>query len=259
VELLVVIAIMAVLLTLLTPALRKAREQGRGVKCLAHIKNYGKANLEYADEDPVGRVVWQAWLQTPKFLELLGLDPLQIEENMLRWGTAPFGEEHICPSSKVARRGMVDLSENIDSNTGMAATYGQNHSLRIYDPRPYYASGHPDEYTPFFKLDNIPRPGEKIMFLDAADISVNSIIVPYTSPLSAINPFLFWDKYGDLFMFSTTPMAMGVVSYRHGERANVMYYDGHAAPAGKGQLWVVNPYQGSDNATMRMQWYLGRD
>jgi prepilin-type N-terminal cleavage/methylation domain-containing protein/prepilin-type processing-associated H-X9-DG protein len=51
VELLVVIAIMAVLLTLLTPALQKARSQAQAAVCLAHEKQFGVAWRYYADDN----------------------------------------------------------------------------------------------------------------------------------------------------------------------------------------------------------------
>ena len=50
VELLVVIAIIAVLLSILMPSLRKAREQARLVICKARQSQLGLANIMYADE-----------------------------------------------------------------------------------------------------------------------------------------------------------------------------------------------------------------
>ena len=47
VELLVVIAIMAILLTLLTPALQKAREQAKFVKCNTNVKALQYATVQY--------------------------------------------------------------------------------------------------------------------------------------------------------------------------------------------------------------------
>ena len=258
IEVLVVIAIIALLSAIVMPALKKARQTAQGIVCLAHIRAYGSANLMYSVEED-GKAVWQPWLQTPAFLKILGLDDLQIEENMNSWGTAPFGKKYICPASEVARRGRVDLSDDVDLNTGMAATYGYNHSGQWWDPRPGYASGNIDEYCGFFKIHNIPSPSQKIMFLDSGDISVNSINGPYTTRLSCINAKLGWDQFGDIFMLSTAPPAMGVVSYRHGERANVVFYDGHAEKQGKEDLWHVGSDGDPDNGVMRSQWYLGRN
>ena len=49
-ELLVVIAIIALLSSMLLPALVEAREMGRRVKCISNLKQCGLAFMMYADD-----------------------------------------------------------------------------------------------------------------------------------------------------------------------------------------------------------------
>lgn len=58
IELLVVIAIIAVLIGILFPALGKARESGRQIKCRSNVKQFGMAAIVYAQD--YRSVVWPA-------------------------------------------------------------------------------------------------------------------------------------------------------------------------------------------------------
>jgi prepilin-type N-terminal cleavage/methylation domain-containing protein/prepilin-type processing-associated H-X9-DG protein len=51
IELLVVIAVIAVLMAILMPALKIAREQARGISCLANQRSLAQAYIMYADEN----------------------------------------------------------------------------------------------------------------------------------------------------------------------------------------------------------------
>lgn len=62
VELLVVIAIMAVLVAILLPALSKAREQARNIRCKTNLKGYGNAYVMFLDDNDQRFPDSYAWL-----------------------------------------------------------------------------------------------------------------------------------------------------------------------------------------------------
>jgi prepilin-type N-terminal cleavage/methylation domain-containing protein/prepilin-type processing-associated H-X9-DG protein len=58
VELLVVIGIIALLISILLPALQKARQQANLIYCAANLRNIGNLFHEYATENPGGYLPW---------------------------------------------------------------------------------------------------------------------------------------------------------------------------------------------------------
>src|SRR3979409_844983 len=64
VELLVVIGIIALLISILLPALGKARDQANRTTCLSNFQQLCPANLMYATENK-GWVIWSSWGTPP--------------------------------------------------------------------------------------------------------------------------------------------------------------------------------------------------
>jgi prepilin-type N-terminal cleavage/methylation domain-containing protein len=57
IELLVVVAIIALLISILLPALKRAKDQAKKAVCLAHLRDLGSAVHEYAMEDDHNRIM----------------------------------------------------------------------------------------------------------------------------------------------------------------------------------------------------------
>lgn len=114
VELLVVISVIALLISILLPSLRKAREQAKQVKCAAHMAGFGRGFFGYAVENsdyacsgsfdpdvdngrdgPVDRVGWVADLVNNKYAfpaeQLCPSNEARVNQKLANGGPAGSG------------------------------------------------------------------------------------------------------------------------------------------------------------------------
>jgi prepilin-type N-terminal cleavage/methylation domain-containing protein/prepilin-type processing-associated H-X9-DG protein len=237
VELLVVIAIMAVLLTLLTPALQRAREQAKATVCQAHVRDYAVANNAYAAEYE-DRYVPVGWIGNAAFWKILdvgGPELLQMTTafNEGRIGDMVLNENLVCPSANVA---------NIQSNHAYPFTYALNNGGEWwYSKRP-------------LRMGQVKYPSEKIVFVDSSDFACNGWM-PFTNREVGINYMLHWDIVGDFFGWSDASYPHhGVISYRHGEAASLGMADGHVERRAKEECWIMKENGFPDISKMAIMW-----
>lgn len=119
IELLVVIAIIALLMSILMPALRKVKEQGKQVKCLGNMKQW---NLQAAmfTESNNGRF-WSSDSGTPGYWF-----PRYMDEDLKDW---KLNKTWLCPSGTrpiVDERGATAPSFNIYNAWGIFRDTGRN-------------------------------------------------------------------------------------------------------------------------------------
>ena len=200
VELLVVIAILAILSSLLLPALSRAREKARQTACISNLRQLALAARLYCDDNDGrifhyrvadtnnGTLYWFGWLGTgPE-----GGRAFDHTQGALHSYLAGRGVE-LCPSLNY-RMSQFKLKAK-----GAAYGYGYNvHlSVRVTEPG--------------MKIDHV-RPGTAL-FADAAQVNT------FQPPASRDNPML-----EEFYYISTNePTA----HFRHHRRANVAFVGGH--------------------------------
>ena len=206
IELLVVIAIIALLASMLLPALGKAREKARQIKCISNLKQCGLALMMYADDyDGWNAMVvtgsptinWERWAQ-----------PLYKDKNGKVCGYITNPNVFVCPSYPP---NTYDTS--LVWETGAYYTYGiifTNDSSKYGENLVHIATG-PNYYG--IRLYKIPEPSNYVLLADSVEGTQQHCLI---------------DR-----MYSNET---GYIHLRHTGVANVLFADGHVEGATKTRL-----------------------
>jgi prepilin-type N-terminal cleavage/methylation domain-containing protein len=148
IELLVVIAIIAILASMLIPALSTARERGRAARCMSNQRQIATALIEYAADNDGYVVTAYNWWRDAVPATWFG-QPLHAAQGLGAYVDATIF--YNCPS--VAGAGQVGTTKT---------TYGMNDNFQGTWPPP----------AAKFKLDRIVgNPEKKLVFIDSGNLS----------------------------------------------------------------------------------------
>jgi prepilin-type N-terminal cleavage/methylation domain-containing protein/prepilin-type processing-associated H-X9-DG protein len=225
VELLVVIGIIALLISILLPALNKAREQANKVKCLSNLRQIGLGFIQYANNNK----------GSFPFVSSRGnTGAVDFDEDWIHWRTTlangGLGTSSIAPylSGSSGFLDQVFRCPSDDPLSHVAGTYIYSYSMNGYlDPRGIQSV---DGVAVRVKLGTIRNSAEKIMVVDESNQTVNDGHFDPGTYSAKTNTYTinqdrlsirhdFGGKEGDV-------VVTGVVSNPQ-FRGNVCFCDGH--------------------------------
>ena len=193
VELLVVIGIIALLISILSPALGRARDQANRAACMSSLRQVLMGFMMYANSNK-DKCPYGARLDNPGGVDL--------ESDWIHWrngiNNQKLDSSAIAPFVNSKGQGLADLlrcpsdrlGDRITSSTG---SYAYSYSMNMYfEPRPGY---YPAEGGPPIRLGATKRASEKILLAEENEKTINDgFWAPgnYVSTPNATNPEAGW-------------------------------------------------------------------
>src|SRR4051812_14467628 len=231
VELLVVIGIVALLLSILLPALARARQVARQTKCLSNLRQIGLADAMYVAQSKDWHtpgywgfsVPGGGWPYAPPPLPPTTPRKWWFENELFAadlGGGAPvlglYHAELMCPDAPLS------FERARPEGLPLHNSYGMN-----YTQLPGITLATAPTYWNAFRRSEVRSPSQKIFFTDATSEHVY-VADGYNGSTRYFDPY-----YGERH---EAPDKTNILAYRHRRGANVLYFDGHAQWMPEGAL-----------------------
>ncbi len=244
IELLVVVSILALLVSILLPSLKGARDQAKSVVCGSNIRQLALANELYANDHEGRFAPGAADILTLNSHRWHGVRPnpsavFQAEGGPLTPYLNSGNGIRACPALRI--EGPENDPSRFERNSG---GYGYNNAFLGRQLK--------DAGFGFFKIDSdrigalrdkVRRPAETVMFTDSAFADAKLIEYSFTEPRR-------FPVYG------TRPDPS--IHFRHSLTAHVAWCDGHVDRQKRSFTWSSGFYR-SDPEKMNLGWFGQRD
>ena len=247
VELLVVIAIIALLLSMLMPALSKVREQGKKAVCGFNLRTLAQANEVYSNQwngmyvptfnygnawvspGKLNGGAWsQGWYGNTDFLSAMGFKRTIHDATKVADYALMPNKFYYCGSDK---RMLASHPEYQTWNWCVLFSYSPN--AMGFAPASHREIA--------YMTTKVKQPSGKLMFADSIDYALTT----------AYSDYYFWDKYGEGIDRSKRPNS---VSYRHTNGANIAFFDGHVGWMKKQDIFLRGKSSKETDDNLKRLW-----